>query len=224
MSSNSESKRDSLSASEYILENFEPSDRIAVLVRNGRTGETIQRITRATNAASPDFQAWLRHKNASGADIYVGMNSLKRDAQSSTKENVEKIRHLYLDIDRRGPEAVKAVENSGLVPRPNYVFETSPGKFQVIWKVEDIPQDRAEALQRAMVREFGGDPVAALTAQTIDNMRAFAGRLCVSFCKRTRKEEVRDIPKDCRIKITWHMFCNLMKCTVDSLASVVVRG
>src|ERR1700680_2142 len=66
--------------------------------------------------------------------------------------------------------------------------------------------------------------LAALTAQTIDNMRAFAGRLCVSFCKRTRKEEVRDIPKDCRIKITWHMFCNLMKCTVDSLASVVVRG
>jgi hypothetical protein len=59
MSPNSESKRDLLSASEYILENFEPSDRIAVLVRNGGTGETIQRITRAMNAASPDFQAWL---------------------------------------------------------------------------------------------------------------------------------------------------------------------
>jgi hypothetical protein len=102
----------------------------------------------------------LRHKNASGADIYVGMNSLKRDAQSRTKEDVDTIRHLYLDIDRRGPEAVGAIENSGLVPRPNYVLVTSPGKFQVIWKVEDIPQDRAEALQRAMVREFGGDPAA----------------------------------------------------------------
>jgi hypothetical protein len=55
---------------------------------------------------------------------------------------------------------VETIENSGLVPRPNYVLETSPGKFQVIWKVEDIPQDQAEALQRAMVREFGGDPAA----------------------------------------------------------------
>ena len=160
MSPNLESNCDLLSASEYILENFEPSDRIAVLVRNRRTGETIQRITRATNAASPDFQGWLRLKNGRGADIYVGMNSLKRDAQSRTKADVEKIRHLYLDIDRRGPEAVEAIENSGLVPRPNYVLETSPGKFQVIWKVEDIPQDQAEALQRAMVREFSGDPAA----------------------------------------------------------------
>ena len=160
MSPNSESKRDLLSASDYILENFEPSDRIAVLVRNRGTGETIQRITRATNAASPDFQGWLRRKNASGADIYVGMNSLKRDAQSRTKADVEKIRHLYLDIDRRGPQAVEAIENSGLVPRPNHILETSPEKFQVIWKVEDMPQDQAEAMQRAMVREFGGDPAA----------------------------------------------------------------
>ena len=88
------------------------------------------------------------------------MNSLKRDAQNRTKADVEKIRHLYLDIDCRGPQAVEAIENSGLVPRPNYVLETSPGKFQVIWKVEGIPQDHAEALQRAMVREFGGDPAA----------------------------------------------------------------
>src|ERR1700732_4580349 len=133
MNSFLESKPDSLSASEYILENFEPSDRIAVLVRNRRAGETIQRITRATNAASSDFQGWLRLKNESGADIYVGMNSLKRDAQSRTKADVEKIRHLYLDIDSRGPQAVEAIENSGLVPCPNYVIETSPGKFQVIW-------------------------------------------------------------------------------------------
>src|SRR5262249_3357980 len=38
--------------------------------------------------------------------------------------------------------------------------ETSPRKFQVVWKVEGIGQDQAEAMQRAMVREFGGDPAA----------------------------------------------------------------
>ncbi|HEV3481199.1 MAG TPA: DNA-primase RepB domain-containing protein [Candidatus Acidoferrales bacterium] len=159
MNSNLESKLDSLSAPDYILQNFEASDRIAVLVRSRKAGETIQRITTATNAASQDFQAWLRHKNVS-SDVYIGMNTLRHDAQSRTKEDIEAIRHLYLDIDRNGPSALEAVETSGLVPRPNYVLETSPEKYQVVWKVEGIAQDQAETLQRAMVREFGGDPAA----------------------------------------------------------------
>src|SRR5712692_3370293 len=159
MNSFSESKPDSLSASEYILQNFEPTDRIAVLVRDRRAGETIQRITTAKNAASPAFQAWLQLKNVT-SDVYIGMNALKRDAHSRTKEDIETIRHLYLDIDRNGPMALEAMENSGLVPRPNYVLETSPEKYQVVWKVEGIAQEEAETLQRAMVREFGGDPAA----------------------------------------------------------------
>jgi hypothetical protein len=159
MNSNLESKLDSLSAPDYILQNFEASDRIALLVRSRKAGETIQRITTATNAASQDFQAWLRHKNVS-SDVYIGMNTLRHDAQSRTKEDIEAIRHLYLDIDRNGPSALEAVETSALVPRPNYVLETSPEKYQVVWKVEGIAQDQAETLQRAMVREFGGDPAA----------------------------------------------------------------
>ena len=47
-----------------------------------------------------------------------------------------------------------------MVPQPNYVLNTSPEKFQVVWKVEGITPEEAEALQRAMVREFGGDPAA----------------------------------------------------------------
>jgi len=159
MNPNLESKLDSLSAPDYILQNFEASDRIAVLVRSRKAGETIQRITTATNAASHDFQAWLRHKNVS-SDVYIGMNTLRHDAQSRTKEDIEAIRHLYLDIDRNGPTALETVEASGVVPRPNYVLETSPEKYQVVWKVEGIAQDQAETLQRAMVREFGGDPAA----------------------------------------------------------------
>src|SRR5271169_7227859 len=159
MNSSLESNTNSLSASEYIFQNFEPADRIAVLVRDRRAGETIQRVTTAKNAASPDFQAWLRHKNVT-SDVYIGMNALKRDAQSRTKEDIETIRHLYLDIDRNGPLALEAIENSGLVPQPNFVLETSPEKYQVVWNVEGIAQEQAETLQKAMAREFGGDPAA----------------------------------------------------------------
>src|SRR5260370_20230382 len=87
------------SASEYILDNFKPTDRIAVLVLNRQLGETTQRITTAQKASSPEFQAWLRYKNAIGADIYVGMNALQRHASTRTKDDIEKISHVYLDLD-----------------------------------------------------------------------------------------------------------------------------
>ncbi len=75
------------SPSEYILDNFKPTDRIAVLVLNRRLGETTQRITTAQKASSPEFQAWLRYKNANGADIYIGMNALQHHASTRTKDD-----------------------------------------------------------------------------------------------------------------------------------------
>ena len=32
------------------------------------------------------------------------------------------------------------MENSGLVPQPNYVLETSQEKYRVVWKVEGVAQ------------------------------------------------------------------------------------
>jgi hypothetical protein len=148
------------SPSEYILDNFEPSDRIAMLVLNRDLGETIQRITSAQKAASPEFQAWLRYKNANGSDIYLGMNPLRHDASTRTKEDVESIRHVYLDLDQAGPEALESVEKSSAVPKPNYVLTSSPGRFQVVWKVEDMSLEEAEGLLHAMAREFSGDSAA----------------------------------------------------------------
>jgi len=156
-----------VSVSDYIDGNFEPSDRVAILILNRSRGETLQRITPAQKAASPEFQAWLRHKNATGADIYIGMNPLKRDAWTRTKDDIEKIRHVYLDLDHSGDAALEAVENSSLVPKPNYVLQTSAEKYQVVWKVEDISQEEAEALNHAMVSEFGGDPAATDSARVL---------------------------------------------------------
>src|SRR6202521_4446541 len=153
-------KRSAPAASEYISDNFKPSDRIAVLVLNRNLGETTQRITTAQKAASPEFQAWLRYKNANGAGIHVGMNPLKQDASTRTKDDIETIRHLYVDLDHDGSAALEGIKNSDLVPQPNYVLKKSPEKFQVVWKAEGVTLEEAEALQHAMVREFGGDPAA----------------------------------------------------------------
>jgi hypothetical protein len=163
------------STSDYILENFEPGDRVALLVLDRKAGQAIQRITTAQNAAHPEFQAWLAHKNAAGADIYIGMNPLKPNTSTRTKEDISAIRHLYLDIDYSGQEVLDTIKNTQLVPEPNYVVNTSPDKYQVIWRVEGVSLEEAEALQRAMAREFGGDP-AATDATRVLRLPGFANQ------------------------------------------------
>jgi len=88
------------------------------------------------------------------------MNTLQHHASTRTKADIEKICHVYLDLDHGGTAALESLENSDLVPRPNCVLNTSPEKFQVVWKVEGITIEEAEALNQAMVREFNGDPAA----------------------------------------------------------------
>src|SRR4030088_1698535 len=123
-----------ISASEYIRTNFHSSDRIAVLVRNGGTGETIQRIATAERIAGTSVQEWLQHKNEKeSCDIYIGMNTLKPEARTRTKEDIQAIRLLYLDVDHDGPEALARMQQSNLVPPPNFTISTSPDRFQVVW-------------------------------------------------------------------------------------------
>src|SRR5215469_7116967 len=60
--------------SEYVREPYDPTDNVAIFVRNRSTGHTVQTIAKAETIANPDFQRWLSHQSASGYDIYVGMN------------------------------------------------------------------------------------------------------------------------------------------------------
>jgi hypothetical protein len=124
------------SASGYILDDFEAADRIAMLMLNRDFGETIQRITSAEKAASPEFQAWLRYKDANGSDIYIGMNPLKPDAVKRTKQEIDAIRYVYIDLDHSGGKALQAIHNSNAVLKARFVLTSSPDKSQVVWKVE----------------------------------------------------------------------------------------
>jgi hypothetical protein len=85
---------------------------------------------------------------------------LRNDTRNRTKADVAAIRHVYLDLDRDGERSLAAIQASREIPQPNYVLSTSPGKYQVIWKVDGMSQTQAEVLQRRMVEAFGGDPAA----------------------------------------------------------------
>jgi hypothetical protein len=150
-----------ISAPNYVRANFDPSDRLAVLVRNRKRGETLQRISTAVRIAGPQFQEWLRYKNErDGCDIYLGMNPLKLEAHTRTKDDIQTIKHLYIDLDHEGTKSLAAIQQSDLVPTPSYVLSTSPAKFQVIWRVEGVTQEQAEAFLHALAHQFDGDPAA----------------------------------------------------------------
>ena len=147
-------------AARYIRQNFEATDRLAVVLRNTRTDHTLQRIASAGQMAAPDYQAWLRHKNAQGYEVYLSMNSLQEGARSRTKADIAAIRHVYLDFDEKSPQAVEQLLARPDLPAPNFVVHTSPDKCQVVWKVEGFGREQAESLQRQLVRETGADPAA----------------------------------------------------------------
>jgi len=152
---------------EYLRQNFEPTDRLAVVVINRREGKVLQRVETAEAIARPKYQAWLRHQNAHGSDIYISQNALRETAIGRMKAEIAAIRHVYLDLDNDGAKGLAAIENSPHVPKPSYVISSSPGKYQVIWRVNDITQEQAEAVQRRMVQEFGADPAATDSARVL---------------------------------------------------------
>src|SRR5580693_3395503 len=177
-----------LSASEYVLALHAPDDRVAVLVRNRARKQTLQRILGAEAIASPVFLYWLIEQNDAGADIFIGMNPIKDGAFSRTKGNIKDIRHVYLDLDRKGDEALQAIRDSTEVPPPNFVLDTSPGKHQVVWKVSGFSQDDAESLLHNLANKFGGD-LAATDSTRVLRMPGFANRkLPDEFIVQARQE------------------------------------
>jgi len=154
-------------ARDYIRDNFRPNDRLAVVLVNKQNGAVVQRIARAENVAGEEFQRWLRHMNANKFEVYLSMNSLQPGARGRTKADVDQIRHVYLDLDDAGPEALRAILDSKDLPKPSYVLTTSPGKYQVVWKADEFTKEQAEDLQRSLARETGADPAATDCARVL---------------------------------------------------------
>lgn len=146
-----------ITAWDFIKDNYDPDDRLAVVIKNPHENRVTQRMDTAKAIASPDFQKWLRDHNEQGAEIYLTTNALMAESSTRTRHNVRVIRHVYLDIDAEGPAVLQKVMTDPRVPKPNYVVNTSPEKFQTLWKVQDFSIGQAETLQRVMAAEFGAD-------------------------------------------------------------------
>jgi hypothetical protein len=152
---------------EYIRANFRPEDRLAVVLLHKRSGGVTTRVSTAEKIAGNEYQAWLRHMNAQRHEIYVSMNNLHPEARGRFKADIAEIRHVYLDFDQNGAEAVAAMRAREDMPEPNHILTSSPGKFQVVWRVEGFRKDQAEELMRGMTRALGADVAATDCARVL---------------------------------------------------------
>src|SRR6202050_1290234 len=125
-------------AVDFLTRCFAPGETIAFLLRREAPSATIQRIVQLGTALAPRYLAWLAHENAAGANVYIGANPLRSDSRNRPKECLAAVRHLYLYLDTDGETRLSSIRASDAVPPPNAVLSTSPGKYQILWRVEGL--------------------------------------------------------------------------------------
>ena len=145
-------------AMEFLSRWFGPGETIALLLRRETPAKIAQRIVRLEQATAPAYMRWLAHENASDMSIYVAANPLRPGSRKRTKDCVASVRHLYIDIDTDGDARLAALRASDLIPRPTAIISTSPGKYQVLWRVEGFDFATQEGALKQLALAFGGDP------------------------------------------------------------------
>ena len=145
-------------AAEFLSRCFAVGDTIALLLRGDAAERPTQRIVRLEQALAPAYLRWLAHENHRGANVYVAANPLRSGSRNRTKECIAVVRHLYIDIDVEGDARLSALRASDLVPTPTAILSTSPGKYQVLWRVDGFDFARQEQTLKLLAIAFGGDP------------------------------------------------------------------
>jgi hypothetical protein len=88
----------------------------------------------------------------------VAANPLRPGSRKRTKESIASVRHVYLDIDDDGDARLAALRASDAVPPASAILSTSPGKYQVFWRVEGFDFEQQEITLKRLAIAFGGDP------------------------------------------------------------------
>ena len=145
-------------ARNFLTRCFAPGETIALLLRTESPTRPQQRVVALEQVLTSRYLGSLAHENYIGANIYVAANPLHRGSRRRTKEFIASIRHLYLDIDEDGDARLAALRASDGAPRASAILSTSPGKHQVLWRVEGFDFVGQELMLKQIASAFGGDP------------------------------------------------------------------
>ena len=148
----------------FIKAHFEPNDNVCFTLLDPEKKRPARNIFMPrADALDPNFVANL-HEFNKVYNVYVGMNAYNPalvgeiNNGGRTEGNVVGIRNLYADADVNGRETLHLITTSVDVPgEVTDILESSPGKFQFIWRVQDMPKEAAKEALRAIIQKFGTD-------------------------------------------------------------------
>lgn len=150
---------------QFLRTGYQPADWIAVFLKTYRTGDVAQRVVPVSAATSPPFQAWLRHLNSQGWNVYVSVNAVQ-PGRSRTRRSIAAIRHVFLEVDTDGLGLLASLTTRPDLPPPSYVLHSSPGRLHVFWRARDFECSEVELLQKRLARELDTDSAATSCSQT----------------------------------------------------------
>lgn len=156
---------DRTAPAQFLQTAYDPGDWIAVFLKTYRTGDVAQRVMPALAATRPRFQAWLRHLNAQGWNVYVSVNAT-RPGRSRTRESIAAVRHVFLEVDVDGPDLLASLNTRPDLPPPSYVLHSSPGRLHVFWRARGFDCSELELLQKRLAQELRTDSAATSCSQT----------------------------------------------------------
>jgi len=171
----------------FLSTAFEPADWVAVFLKSYASGRVAQRVRSVDDVKAPRFQAWLRAENASGANVYVSVNSVRCGQRSRRREAVAAVRHVFLDADERADDVLASIAADTVVPSPSYVLRSSPGRAHVFWRVNGFTPHAVEAIEKHLARRFGTDPAATACTQVtrlpgfINHKRTIPFLVCMEY-------------------------------------------
>ena len=95
----------------FLSRMFAPTHHVTILLLPPRGGGLPQqRFPSRDGAMSDSFQAWLRHLNARGYNIYFGTNPINPARQRREKQDIAELRHVQIDLDDDGPGSLQRIQ------------------------------------------------------------------------------------------------------------------
>ena len=145
-------KRDTLG---YLARLFEPGDWINLqLIHQTETwtdehgakhANVDNNFARLEDLLKPETSERIADLQDKGWNAYVGMNAFTPGLQRRRKKDVKNVRSVYVEFDENGEAGLDAIDKDAaesLVPAPDFILQSSPGKFYVIWRVKDFTVER----------------------------------------------------------------------------------
>ena len=194
----------------YIWKLFRAEDHVSVLaVRRRGDIKVEQRFPTAEQAGSPKYQRWLRHLNAKGYDVYLGVNPVRPERGKREKQDISEVRRLQVDLDNDGPAGLKRILQDvgrGALPKPAHVLRSSENRYQVLWNAAEGQWDshQAEGVMSGLAAKYGGDPAVADVARVmripgLRNKKPGRGNALVSWTdyggRAVTPEDFRGLPQ-----------------------------